>query len=158
MEAVPSPVDTLKTLLKSTPGTRWFLQVLASIYWLRKTDSFRFVRTYPPGHYYSPLPDYRSMVRDAAFSDLDNLECTGIDLRDEAQLELMEVFSRYYPELPWTSAPNEVTRYHYENDFFGYGDAITMYSLFRHFKPRRVVEVGSGYSSAAMMDVNDLFL
>lgn len=128
------------------------------IYWLRKTGSFRFVRAYPPGHYYSPLPDYENVLRGWTFFDRDTLGCPGIDLREGAQLELMETFSRYYDELPWTEAPNGATRYHYENDFFSYGDAITMYSLFRHYKPRRVVEVGSGYSSAAMMDVNDLFL
>lgn len=151
-------MDTLRTLLGSIPGARWSYQVLVSIYWLLRTDSLRFVRTYPPGHYYSPLPDYKSLVRDQALTGQDTLECPGIDLREEAQLELMEVFSKYYDELPWTGAPNGVTRYHYENDFFGYGDAITMYSLFRNYKPSRVVEVGSGYSSAAMMDVNDLFL
>jgi len=40
---------------------------------------------------------------------------------------------------------------------FSYGDGIVLYSFLRHFKPRRIIEVGSGFSSAAMLDVNELF-
>jgi len=33
-----------------------------------------------------------------------------------------------------------------------------LYSFLRHFKPGKVIEIGSGFSSAIMMDTNDLYL
>jgi hypothetical protein len=148
-----------KRLLKSIPGVYWLYQILRSVYWLLRTRSFQFIRVDPPGHYYSPIPDYKSVLAGApALFDQDADQCAGIALREKAQLDLMEVFSRYYDELPWSEVPSEAARYYYRNDFFRYADAIITYSLLRHYKPSRVVEVGSGFSSAAMLDVNDLFL
>jgi len=46
---------------------------------------------------------------------------------------------------------------YFDNPNYGYGDGITLYSMIRHLKPRRIIEVGSGFSSAAMLDVNELF-
>jgi hypothetical protein len=52
----------------------------------------------------------------------------------------------------------EGPRYRPFNGFFPQGDAVTTQALFRLWRPRRVVEVGSGYSSAAMLDVDDTHL
>jgi len=48
-------------------------------------------------------------------------------------------------------------RYYFQNDFFGKGSGIILYSMMRTLKPKRIIEIGSGFSSALMMDVNDLF-
>jgi hypothetical protein len=37
--------------------------------------------------------------------------------------------------------------YHYHNGLFECGDAEVAYAMVRHFKPRRVIEIGGGYSS-----------
>ena len=146
-----------KVLLKNTPGVTEVYKILRFIYWMLKTDSLRFVSVNPPGHYYSPIPNSKDVLARVLF-DRDNTKCPGVDLREEAQLEMLEIFSPYYDDLPWYEVPSRVLRYHYQNRFFTYGDAIVLYSFLRHYKPRRVVEVGSGFSSAAMLDVNDLFL
>ena len=44
------------------------------------------------------------------------------------------------------------------NSQFKAGDAIVLYSMLRKHRPKRIIEIGSGFSSAAMLDVNDLFL
>jgi predicted O-methyltransferase YrrM len=41
---------------------------------------------------------------------------------------------------------------------FDHGDGVMLYSVLRHFKPSTVVEVGSGFSSALMLDVNEKWL
>jgi len=38
---------------------------------------------------------------------------------------------------------------------FGYSDAIFLYSFLRKHKPKRIIEVGSGFSSAVMLDTID---
>ena len=40
---------------------------------------------------------------------------------------------------------------------YSYSDAICLYGMMRHLKPRRLIEVGSGFSSAAILDTNELF-
>ncbi len=46
-------------------------------------------------------------------------------------------------------------RYFVENGFFVPSDAFTLSGIIRREQPRRVVEVGSGFSSAVMLDTLD---
>jgi predicted O-methyltransferase YrrM len=48
-------------------------------------------------------------------------------------------------------------RYYFNNDIYTYSDGIFLYSTIRKFQPKKIIEVGSGFSSALMMDTNDLF-
>jgi predicted O-methyltransferase YrrM len=81
----------------------------------------------------------------------------GIDLREAAQLTLLEDFARYYRELPFREEASPDRRYHLNNGPFAYADGITLYCMLCHARPRRIIEVGSGYSSAAMLDISELF-
>src|SRR5262249_46344812 len=49
-------------------------------------------------------------------------------------------------------------RFHFHQDWYKQADSIVLYSMLRLFRPRHVVELGSGFSSALMLDVNDRFL
>lgn len=114
---------------------------------------------YKPGHFYSLVPsrrDIESYLRRHPQSP--PLSLPGIDLRPEAQRELLLTFATYYSELPFPQNRQPGLRYYYENDFFSYGDAIILYSFLRHFRPRRIIEVGSGFSSALMLDTAERFL
>ena len=146
-------------LIRLLDKTGNFRQTIKLIRSLHEEDNLSFVFPFTPGHYSSPLPDSKEIsARSQILFDRSTTECPGIDLREEAQLELLESFSRYYSDLPFPTQPGETTRYYYDNGWFGHSDAITLYSVLRHYEPRRVIEVGSGFSSAAMLDVNDLFL
>src|SRR5262249_18487668 len=59
-------------------------------------------------------------------------------------------------EQPFTPTKTGGRRYFF-NPNYGYGDALTLYCMMRRLRPRRIVEVGSGYSSCVMLDVNELF-
>jgi len=85
-------------------------------------------------------------------------EPSGVNLRESAQLELLNELSRYYPEMPFSDDPTPGLRYYFNNEVFCYSDAIVLYCMLRHYKPTRIIEVGSGFSSAVMMDTNDAFL
>ncbi|MGA1826596.1 MAG: class I SAM-dependent methyltransferase [bacterium] len=118
-----------------------------------------FLRTYPPGHYSSPIPNIKKILKeeDVIFNKRVKV-CPGVFLNEEAQLELLDKLAMYYDELPFSDQPDGVRRYYYENRFFSYADAIVLYAIMRHFKPTKIIEVGSGFSSAVMLDTNDLFL
>ena len=53
--------------------------------------------------------------------------------------------------LPGTAPPG--TRSRHQNDFFRSADAFTLSAIMRAGKTRRIVEVGSGFSSAAIADL-----
>jgi hypothetical protein len=112
-----------------------------------------------PGHFYSPLPDLRFVERhkDALF-DRTVRRVPGIEMNDGEQLAIVGEIAAYYAELPFEGAPSPGRRYYFDNPYFTWGDAIILYGMLRHFKPCRVIEVGSGYSSAVMLDTNDLFM
>jgi predicted O-methyltransferase YrrM len=113
---------------------------------------------FPPGSYYSPVPSHADVRarQDELFAP--RATVPGIDLRDEQQLALVQEFGTYYPEIPFRPTASPPLRYYLDNLFFGYGDGVMLYSMLRHHTPAHVVEIGSGYSSALMLDVNDRHL
>lgn len=112
----------------------------------------------PPGHFYSPLvsDDFIRKYENRIF-EIGKKELSGIDLNEEHQLELLQLFRAYYQELPFKEEMQPTFRYMLKNEYFDYADGIYLHCMIRHFKPKRIVEVGSGYSSAVTMDTNDLF-
>jgi len=82
----------------------------------------------------------------------------SIDLRADAQRSLLGDLAQLYDGFPWNQKPLEEYRFHLDQTHFRYGDALILYSMLRFLKPQRVIEVGSGFSSALMLDTNDSFL
>lgn len=87
-----------------------------------------------------------------------SIEVPDVELNATSQQALLRTLRPYYADQPFSAQAATGLRYYFENDFFSYADGIFLYSLLRHLRPRRFVEIGSGYSSALALDVNDLFL
>ena len=124
---------------------------------LLSSENFVFIRDFGPGHFYSPIPDLDHVagrIEIAAGSSVRSLP--GLDLNEECQLKLLESFARSYGEIPFTSQPRPDRRYYFDNPFFSFGDAVVLFCMLRAFQPRRIIEIGSGFSSAEMLDLNDL--
>jgi len=90
-----------------------------------------------PIHYYEPLPDFRSITADQIQR---KRAFPAIDFRWDAQLALLGELVNYRDELTHLE-------FDFNNDFFNGFDAAVYYSLIRHLKPRRIVEIGGGYST-----------
>lgn len=108
-----------------------------------------------PNHYYSPIPDVHAIASELnRESDL-----TGIDLRVHAQLDLLRDSSRrFHEELTFPVAPTSIPfEFHFNNGAFERVDAELLHCLVRRAKPKRFIEVGSGYSTlvaAAACELN----
>ena len=113
---------------------------------------------YPPGHFHSPVPDLDEVRAHDQEIFAGSAELVGIDLRTEAQLALVERLGRYAADQPFGAEPGDGLRFHYDNDYFGWGDGLVLFCMLRHLRPARVVEVGSGFSSALMLDTAERFL
>jgi hypothetical protein len=125
---------------------------------LLNSEEYIFLRRFPPGHFHSPIPNLCDALNQATTAQTASVVAVpAINLNETCQTGLIEAFRQFYPELPFPDRATEGARYYLDNPFFSYGDGIILYSFMRQFQPRRIVEVGSGFSSAAMLDVNDWF-
>jgi predicted O-methyltransferase YrrM len=131
---------------------RWLCDALAD------RDNLRYIRLAPPGHFYSPLLDIREVNAQAErLFEKAVRGVPGINLNQEKQFQLLQEFAALYNECPFPETHASGTRYFLDNEYFSYGDGIALYSFLRYCRPTRIIEIGSGFSSAAMLDVNDRF-
>ena len=101
-----------------------------------------------PNHYYWPIPDMAELERrpwpECAFS-------IPFDLGLEQQLEFMRTaVATYARERSFAERPSDTSDYHYNNGFFETVDAEIAYSLVRQYKPSRIIEIGTGFSTRVM--------
>lgn len=110
-----------------------------------------------PNHYYSPVPDVAALGGVLGR----RTRMPGVDLRLDAQLEFVRsVCPRYHEELAaFPEGPTGIPhQFHFGNGAFERVDAELLHCMVRHFKPARMIEVGSGYStlvSAAACRLNE---
>lgn len=98
-------------------------------------------------HYHSPVPDIDDLRARRIWDRRSPM--TGIDMREERQLELLAELGRAFgQECRW---PHEPTHDRYQfftnNASFSYGCAAATHAMIRKHLPRRVIEIGSGVSS-----------
>jgi Methyltransferase domain len=100
-----------------------------------------------PVHFYEPVPDTRALQPEVWSR---TSELVGVELEEERQLRLLaDFYDRFKTEcdalpLEPTGNPRD---FHYRNDTFGWVDAAIHYCILRYFKPRRICEIGSGFST-----------
>ncbi len=109
---------------------------------------------FPPGHFYSPLTS-RAEVAEVFARGGFGPPFSGVDLNEAAQVELLGKLAEFYPGQPFPEQPVAGRRYHLDNPSYGCFDGIMLYLMLHHTGARRVIEVGSGFSSAAMLDLNE---
>lgn len=129
---------------------------------IRKVSKLRERLSYefhvPPGHFYSPIvsEDFVRQYEDQIF-DSSARQVAAIDLHEEEQLGLLEKLAPYYSDMPFTSEKQQGLRYYFDNEYYSYTDAIFLHCMMRHLRPKKMIEIGSGFSSAMMLDTNQLF-
>lgn len=112
----------------------------------------------PPGHHYSTTPsqaDIDRAVRRAERADPSDQTLGTVDLRTSTQWDLLSRLVAHAPSVPHRG---RIRRFTYDNSWFTNADALLYALMLIEHRPERVVEVGSGFSSALGLDVNDLAL
>jgi predicted O-methyltransferase YrrM len=107
-----------------------------------------------PGHYTSPLLDLRKMDQIDQFDGEQLWQST--DLRCEAQQSYYEALLSGTTDLKFPAQRSPGRAYYSDNDWFSAVDAFTLSAIMQKEKPTRIIEVGSGFSSAAMLDTRRL--
>lgn len=117
---------------------------------------------FPIGHFYSLYPDFEEISKNADKIFSNNKPVRDIDFNTGHQLSILEDMFQMYTTLPAWNDSVAITkannlRYHYNNNNFGAGDAIGLHCMLRIIKPNKLIEVGSGYTSAVTLDTNEYY-
>lgn len=116
---------------------------------------------FPNGHFYSPVVDPAEL--ESACDRIwraDHADPPGIDFRLDSQRALLREIAplaRDY-DYPQGAPVGAVGGFHEPNGKFEGLDSRMLFCLLRRFRPRRVIEVGCGFSSLLAADVNTRFL
>src|SRR6185369_4412117 len=82
-----------KTLVSKLPYVRELKSQL---------EEWNAMMAFPPGHFYSPIVDYKSLNVDELANHNDKEgEYLGVELNGTAQKKLLDEFSSYYKEIPF---------------------------------------------------------
>ena len=146
-----SASNKVKNLLNKLP----YIKTLHNFY----VDFYKNSMFYP-GHYYSVIPNIDDIKANEAriWEESNSPTINDIDLNSEEQLSLLHDISELSGTFNFPVHKEDGFRYYYQNPMYSYTDAIFLSAIIQLKKPSRIIEIGSGYSSAAILDTQDHFL
>jgi hypothetical protein len=113
----------------------------------------------PPGHYYSPVVDpAEAAAHLAAVRATDAAAVAGIAIDHAAMVSLWRELVPLFASCPFPARKTSPYRYYFENESYAWGDGSMLHAMLRHVRPKRLIEVGSGWSSACTLDTVERFL
>ncbi len=143
-----------------------FEKVFCVSEWLRKrryfspivTEESDYQGAVPFNHYDSPYPDLTEIHgKEEEIFDVKK-DILDIDFNLDAQIELINRMKDIeIPKWPQDKRNDIQYRYYYNNSWFCKGSADALYYMIRIARPKTIIEVGSGYSTAVMLDTNEYY-
>lgn len=116
----------------------------------------QFEQCYPFNHYESPYLSINEIdgIQD---EDIGSDVLIGIDLNFINQNHFKEIIcNKYNLYNQFLNIPYH--RYSIENAWFNKEDALVLMTMMLEFKPKKIIEIGSGFSTCVMLDVNEYCL
>lgn len=95
-------------------------------------------------YYYEPMINPKKHLKKSLTEDR---ILPGINFNVEEQLNLLSKFHYNEELLKFPVTRNNKREYYYNNNLYEAGDAEYLYNIIRHFKPKRIIEIGSGLST-----------
>lgn len=104
-----------------------------------------------PVPYYSPIPNMKVLREKTGLWEKAET-MVGFDWNERDQIKIMkEIFPLYAQECRLFAQTEKdrtnIFDYYIQNPTFPIGDACILHSLVRYFRPKRIVKVGSGFST-----------
>lgn len=108
-------------------------------------------------HFHSPVPDTRLLATPEMRARLwpeRAPEQVGVDWRGEEQLALVREELAEQEPMTFPETTDDPTEFFSSNPAFAPHDAWALQAMLRHLRPRRMIEVGSGWTSLLAARVN----
>lgn len=112
---------------------------------------------FPNGHFYSPYPSQVDAKKQAVgCGNPIPRQLTGIDTNTAEQFELWQKYSDLAGD-SYLNCQHRISsaRYTYENNMFNRCDAAALHCFLRHYDPKRIIEIGSGFTSCVTLDTRE---
>ena len=100
------------------------------------------------GHYYSPLLGRADIARRGR----PDARLRGITINEEAMWLKLEALGAIARRLELAQLPTPGVSFYSTNTWYGAADAALLQSMIRLYRPSRIAEAGSGFSTAAALD------
>jgi hypothetical protein len=115
-----------------------------------------------PGHFYSPIVDPAELIGQEARLWPDNPQILGIDFdpagHERLLREVFPLFLPYYDYPEHLEESDQLASFFTQNSQFSWLDSRTLFVLLNAWKPKRFIEIGSGFSTLLTADVSVRFL
>ncbi len=97
-------------------------------------------------HFYSPIPN-KQEINDSVFTHrYDNIP--GLELSEEQHIKILQELSPFCEELSGIQKRTDnILEFSWENPAFNRSDSIVLYCMVRTLKPKKIIEIGSGWTS-----------
>jgi len=150
-------VNLAVSFLESNFSARTAYNALSNDIKLSPFVNFR--TPFPDGHFYSPVINPQKIKeREEELWPAEGLNCPGVNFQEENQINLLEnefpgilADFQYPKDTEQTKKPYD---FFLNNGQFEGLDPILLSVILHKFKPRRMIEVGSGFSSLLTADIN----
>lgn len=100
-----------------------------------------------PIDFYNPVPDIKDLEKRKVWDKKSNLE--GINFNIDFQLKFLKALGEEFSkECNWPYFSKDPRKFHLDNSIpFSFGCAAYTHSIIRKYKPKKIIEFGSGNSS-----------
>lgn len=118
---------------------------------------------FPIAHFYSLYPNASDICKlpdCARLDEMGKVNIPGIDLNLDVQKNYLDRMMELYPNvLKWKNM-DETSDYRFrmDNTSFTDGDVVALFCMLNILRPQHWIEVGSGWTSALTLDVNEYCL
>ncbi|WP_428395320.1 class I SAM-dependent methyltransferase [Lichenicoccus sp.] len=106
---------------------------------------------FPPGHFYSPIVNFEEVETDSGRLFTRHAPL-GVDMNVLVQKYIFDKLVYHSADLPFSDEKTEGLRYYYNNTSYAFGDAFGYWGMLAHLRPARIIEIGSGFTSALALD------
>lgn len=114
---------------------------------------------WPNGHYYSPIHKLDDLVcyNEVTRKSREEFASTIPGFSDEKMVKNFNGIKKYFKDFDYPIEDDGKSRFYIKNISYPITDALVLFSMIKDIKPKKIIEIGSGFTSALMMDVNERF-
>lgn len=112
-------------------------------------EKYGYHRVETMGHFSSPYPNLKECMYGGKIT-----EASGINYNMDKQKEVLQNILGLVEPFDDKDVLNNKRRY-YVNSTYNITDAMVLYGMIKLIAPKNIIEIGSGFSSAVMLDVNE---
>ncbi len=114
----------------------------------------------PPGHYYPPVVNTQEADWHLKKHEVEPVlpSLRGINLHPDEIVAEWRSLLPFLTTSPFPDKKGPHLRYAFDNPAYAWGDGSVLHAMLRKYRPKRLIEIGSGWSSACVFDTVENYL